>query len=108
MLYIAGNLIALLATALFVGGQKMCHRMAAKTRWIGTTVWLSLMVGIFVAAMLHTPVGIILVMLLAETLAAVWYSASYVPFGRKMIVTCCQSSFFSPCPEVLKPIWDQV
>lgn len=107
-LYIAGNVIALVATALFVGGQKMCHKMAAKTRYIGTIIWLSLMIGVFAAAMMHAPMTVIVPLLIFEILAAGWYSASYVPFGRKMIITCCQASLFSPCPEVLKPIGDQV
>ena len=107
-LYIAGNLVAIAATAFFVGPQKLCHRMTAKTRRIGTAVWFSLMIGIFVAAIMKVPLPAILGLLVMETMAGCWYAASYIPFGRKMIVSCCQASLFSPCPEICKPLADQV
>jgi hypothetical protein len=128
-LYIAGNIIALGATGFFIGFRNMCHKMVAKTRRVGTAVWLSFMIGVFVAAMLRAPLPIVLLLLLCEVLAGmrtssqpfeyksssyhyfhqgIWYAASYIPFGRKMIVGCCQASLFSPCPEACKPLADQV
>jgi len=60
-LYIGGNLLAITATAFFVGPQKLCHKMTAKTRYIGTALWLGLMVGVFAAALFKVgprrPVG---------------------------------------------------
>jgi len=38
--------------ALFVGPRKLCHRMTEKHRRVGTAIWFSLMIGIFVAALL--------------------------------------------------------
>jgi hypothetical protein len=103
-LYIIGNLIAISATAFFVGCRKLYNRMTAKTRRVGTAVWFSLMIAIFVCAILKVPLAIILVLLVAETLAGIWYAASYIPYGRRMIVSCCQASLFSPCPEVCNPV----
>jgi hypothetical protein len=82
--------------------------MTAKTRRIGTAVWFTLMVLVFVGAILHWPLEIILACLVGETLAAIWYSASYIPWGRKMIIKCCQASLFSPCPEACAPMAKQV
>ena len=107
-LYILGNLLAITATAFFVGPQKLCHRMVAKTRRVGTAIWFSLMIAIFVCAILKVSLLIIIVLLILETLAGIWYAASYIPFGRKFIVKCCQGSLFAPCPEACKPINDQV
>jgi hypothetical protein len=50
-LYIAGNLLAITATAFFVGPQKLCHKMTEKHRRVGTALWLGLMIGVFAAAM---------------------------------------------------------
>jgi hypothetical protein len=108
VLYIVGNCIAITATAIFVGPQKLCHRMTAKTRRIGTVVWLLSMVAVFAAALLHAPMLAVLPLLVVESMAAVWYSASYLPFARKGIVKCCQHSLFSPCPSALKPVADRV
>lgn len=35
--------------------------------------------------MQDTPVGIILLVLICQVCAAVWYTASYIPYGRAMI-----------------------
>mmetsp|Transcript_53435 Transcript_53435/g.68582 ORF Transcript_53435/g.68582 Transcript_53435/m.68582 type:complete len:138 (-) Transcript_53435:290-703(-) len=107
-LYIIGNIIAISATAFFVGCRKLYQRMTAKTRRIGTAVWFSLMIAIFVCAILHVPIIIIFILLILETLAGIWYAASYIPYGRRMIVTCCKSSLFSPCPEACDPLAKQV
>ena len=40
----------------------------------------------------------------AQIGASVWYSASYIPYGRRMIIRCCQASLFKPCPEACKPV----
>jgi hypothetical protein len=107
-LYIAGNLLAITATAFFVGPRKMCDRMKQPTRRVGCAVWFSLMIAIFVCAILKQPLTVILVLLVFETLAGIWYAASYIPFGRKIIVKCCQASLFGPCPEACDPVSAQV
>ena len=107
-LYVAGTATALCATALFVGPQRMCRKMVEKTRRIGTALWFLLVIGIFVAAMLHAPIYVIFVLLFFETLAGIWLAASYIPFGRKMIIGFCQGSLFSPCPAVCTPMYNIV
>ena len=107
-LYIGGNLVALAATACFKGPKKLFKAMIHKKRRIGTAVWFGLMISIFVLAMQRTPLPVLLTLLVCETMAGVWYAASYIPWGRKMIIGCCQVSLFSPCPETLTPIAKQV
>ena len=107
-LYIAGNLIALAASACFKGPKKLFKAMIHKKRRVGTAVWFSLMILIFILAYMKAPLPILLTLLVFETMAGIWYAASYIPWGRKMIISCCQASFFSPCPETLTPIAKQV
>lgn len=108
ILYILGNLIAILATMFFVGPRRMCKRMWHKTRRIGTGVWLFLMISVFVCALVLQYIEVILVLIVLETMAGIWYSASYIPWGRRMIISCCQASVFSPCPEACAPCAKQV
>ena len=82
--------------------------MIHKKRRVGTAVWFSLMILIFILAYMKAPLPILLTLLVFETMAGIWYAASYIPWGRKMIISCCQASFFSPCPETLTPIVKQV
>ena len=107
-LYIGGNLIAIAASACFKGPMKLGKAMAHKKRRIGTAVWFGLMITIFVLAMQRAPLPVIVTLLILETMAGVWYAASYIPWGRKVIIGCCQASLFSPCPETLAPIAKQV
>lgn len=39
-------------------------------------------------------------MLFIEILAAIWYSLSYVPFGRKMVIALLKRTICKPCFDV--------
>jgi hypothetical protein len=42
-------------------------------------------------------VALILFLLFVEILAGFWYAASYIPFGRKMILACLKRTICKPC-----------
>jgi hypothetical protein len=43
-------------------------------------------------------IGIVLVLLLIEIVAAVWYSISFIPFARKIVIQMMRSSgICKPC-----------
>lgn len=44
-------------------------------------------------------IGVVLVLLLIQIMAGIWYSASYIPFGRKIIITVLRNSICKPCFE---------
>ena len=104
VLYVCGNLIAILATAFWVGPKLMCKKMWNSSRRGATAMYLVSLVLVLVLALLHVALGFIILMLSIELFCAVWYSASYVPKGRWCVVQCCKQTFFSPCPEVLDPV----
>jgi hypothetical protein len=54
------------------GPRTMCQRMVHKSRRVGTAVWFSLMIGVFVAAMLKAPILVVLALVVLETLAGIW------------------------------------
>ena len=104
VLYVCGNLIAIMATAFWVGPKLMCKKMWNSTRRGATAMYLVSLVLVLVLALLHVAVFVVLLMLAVELFCAVWYSASYVPKGRWCVVQCCKNTLFSPCPEVLDPV----
>ena len=88
-LYVSGNVIALGATGFLIGPKKQCINMWKPTRRYTTAFYLIMLIVVFVVAIaeykLDGKIYLILFLLFIQICAAVWYSASYVPYGREMI-----------------------
>jgi hypothetical protein len=57
-----------------------------------------MLVVVFIVAVLKQNVFLVLFLLLIEVLAAVWYSISYIPFGRKICLGFArQTGLCMPC-----------
>lgn len=83
VLYVLGNMIAILATCFWVGPKYMCKKMLKKSRRCATLTYLFTLVAVIVLAVLKVKLGFVLLMLAVEICAAIWYSASYVPARKK-------------------------
>jgi len=55
-------------------------------------MYLSLLLTVLVLAVTEQPVGLVILFWCAQFVAATWYAASYIPYGRKMLV-----GFFKNC-----------
>ena len=44
--------------------------------------------------------GIVIVLLIIEVLAASWYAISYIPFGRKLVIAFFRRTICKPCFDV--------
>mmetsp|Transcript_13812 Transcript_13812/g.18886 ORF Transcript_13812/g.18886 Transcript_13812/m.18886 type:complete len:205 (-) Transcript_13812:157-771(-) len=98
VLYVLGNVIALLATGFLLGPRSQCTKMWAPTRRFTTAFYLIMIIVVFIVAILKQNVFIVLFLLFIEILAATWYSISYIPFGRKMVCTFFRSTgLCMPC-----------
>jgi hypothetical protein len=88
-LYVVGNFIALAATGFLLGPKKQCITMFKETRRYTTIFYLSMLIIVFSVAVakyeLDGKIWLILFLLIIQMCAAVWYSASYIPYGRDMI-----------------------
>lgn len=45
-------------------------------------------------------IGIVLCLLLIQILAALWYSISYIPFARKVVIAFARRSVCKPCFDI--------
>ena len=45
-------------------------------------------------------VGIVVVLLIIEVMAASWYAISYIPFGRKIVIAFLRRTICKPCFQV--------
>ena len=78
--------------------------MFDKTRRITTVVWLSTLLITFAIAVAGVNVGWVIFMILIQISASIWYSASYIPYGRRFILQIFQSTCCKPCPGACDPL----
>ena len=100
LLYVMGNIIALIATGFLISPKAQCIKMWAETRRYATAFYLLMLAVVFVLAILKMNIWLILGALFIEICAAIWYSASFIPFGRKIIVGTLRRTVCYPCAVV--------
>uniref|UniRef100_A0A7S2XXF0 Vesicle transport protein n=1 Tax=Fibrocapsa japonica TaxID=94617 RepID=A0A7S2XXF0_9STRA len=93
ILYIIGNIIALCGTAFLVGPKSHCKKMFHKSRRGAAAFYLLMLLVVLVAAVAGAHIILVLFLLLIQVCAAMWYMASYIPYGRRMIVSCLKAPF---------------
>ena len=69
--------------------------MFKETRLIATIVYLGALVMTLVSAILLRNALLTLICVSVQFCAYIWYAASYIPFGRKIIKKCCKCMYKS-------------
>src|SRR5690348_7706836 len=86
LLYTFGNIISLFSTMFLWGPCKQIRDMFKPIRLGATIVYLlSLALTLFLAFYVQMVLPV-LASILVQFCAMVWYSASYIPYGREMIM----------------------
>ena len=91
LFYTVGNVCALLASTFLCGPKRQFKSMFHETRKVTAIVYLStILVTIvlcFIPIVINSSVRLLVLMLLllAQFFAYLWYSLSYIPFGRKTV-----------------------
>ena len=88
ILYSFGNIISLLATGFLIGFASQFRKMFDSTRLVATCVFLGSLVLTFISALALQSGILTLLLCLVQYLALIWYSLSYVPFGRDAVKGC--------------------
>ena len=97
ILYVTGNIVALMGTGFLLGPATQCRKMWDATRRFSAAFYLSMLVVVFAVAVSGQHVGIVIAMLVIQVLAGSWYALSYVPFGRKMVIAFFKNTLCKPC-----------
>jgi len=98
-LYVVGNVLSLVATGFLCGPRAQCIKMWDPTRRFSTAFYLSMLIIVFAVAIAKQNIFLILALLFIQYCAGIWYTASFIPFGRKMILGCLKSTICKPCWE---------
>ena len=91
-LYTLGNVIALCSTCFMWGPFSQIKKMFKETRRIATSVYLIMIIVTFVVAFEYPEAWAIILCLIVQFLAMLWYCLSYIPYGRQML-----KSMFGSC-----------
>lgn len=67
--------------------------MCAKERAVATSAYLLFLVLTLVAAFAAESVGLVIVCLICQFVAMVWYTLSYVPYGRRAAISTIKGCF---------------
>ncbi|CAO3615965.1 unnamed protein product [Cunninghamella blakesleeana] len=92
VLYSIGNLLSIFSLTFIIGILKQVKTMFAPVRFWATTIYLSLLILTLVLSLTIQKFFISLILVIVQFAALVWYSASYIPYGREII-----RRFFGSC-----------
>lgn len=62
-----------------------------------TAFYLAMLIIVFAVAVAKVHVGIVLFLLFIQILAGIWYTASYIPFAQKIIISFFKNTLCKPC-----------
>ncbi|ORE20176.1 hypothetical protein BCV71DRAFT_176266 [Rhizopus microsporus] len=87
-----GNIVSILSLTFIIGLKKQFKTMFAPVRFWATVIYLTLLVLTLVLSITIHNLALSLVLVIVQFGALVWYSASYIPYGREII-----RRFFGSC-----------
>ena len=81
-------------TGFIIGFKKQFKKMFAKTRIVVVLIIIASISLAMISAFVWENVWLVLVFIIVEYLALIWYSLSYIPYARKlakkMLLGCCK------------------
>ena len=107
ILYVLGNVVALCSTGFLLGPRSQCRKMFVPTRRYSTVFYLVMLIIVFSCAVAKVNIGIVIVLLLIQICAGFWYSISYIPFARKMVIAFLRRTICKPCFDAYDSIKGQ-
>ncbi len=89
VIYTTVNLLSIFALMFLVGPAKQCATMFDKTRVIATAVYFTTMICTLIVAFVAPNPGLACIILVViQFLAGTWYALSYIPFARRLVMSC--------------------
>uniref|UniRef100_A0AAV1TDL0 Vesicle transport protein n=1 Tax=Peronospora matthiolae TaxID=2874970 RepID=A0AAV1TDL0_9STRA len=84
--YTLGNIISLCGSGFLVGPTQQVKLMLKPIRRIATIIYLAMIAVVVIVAVAAPQLGLVVLLLVfIQCLAALWYSTSYIPYGRKVL-----------------------
>ena len=94
LLYSLGNVVSFASTGFLVGPRKQCRMACDASRRCASCFFISSMIATILTAVLYRGAGatvLCILLICVQFCSLVWYTASYVPFGRALIASTCKA-----------------
>jgi hypothetical protein len=95
--YSLGNVLALGSSWFLCGPKRQYRNMFDDTRKLTTLTYLSCLAGTLVVVFIPCPtglrLGILVLLLITQCGASLWYSLSYIPYGRRTALNVIKRTF---------------
>jgi lysylphosphatidylglycerol synthetase-like protein (DUF2156 family) len=83
-----GGVISLLSTCFLSGPVKQLKKMFEPTRIIASIVYILMIVLTFIAGLVMQNVLLAVICTVGQYISMAWYSLSYIPYARDMLLRC--------------------
>ena len=96
LMYTIGNLVSLSASMFLAGPARQGRKMFDKTRRWTSVAYLTSMVATIVVCFIPMATGarvaLLLVLVVVQFCSMIWYTLSYIPYGRSMAKNCVKKN----------------
>ena len=86
--YTAGNIVALSSTMFVMGPVKQVKSMGKATRLTATIIYVCSIILSLVMALKVKNVPLVILSIIIQFCALIWYALSYIPYARQMVKRC--------------------
>ena len=88
MPYAVGALLSIAGTLFLSGPLKQLKKMFDSERICATLVFLTSIAMVLFSALVIQIELLVLAFIVVQYLSFIWYSISYIPYGRQLLVSC--------------------
>ena len=81
----------MMSTSFVVGPKTQCKYACDPVRRVAFGVFLGALVCTLLSALVFHKWALTLLFLIVQVCASLWYTASYIPFGQRMLMGCVNS-----------------
>jgi len=86
--YSVGNVLSIASTGFLVGPKRQCKYACAKTRIVAFLLFIGAIICTLISALVLKKALLAFLFVIVQFFAGLWYTASYVPYGREMLTRC--------------------
>ena len=90
--YTLGNVLSICSLMFLMGPCNQIKKMFDADRWIATTVYLGSMAATLFCVITGVPGIFVLPMIFFQFCSLMYYSATYIPYGREILAGCASSA----------------